>query len=134
MAIAEGLGGLARVGLHEAGITVRQVQGEEVDFARNAGDDGKRLAKVDLGVTWFMLQWHEDLLGPAFACTDIIRDDRHAAFQTMLVAKPLENPFCRVALFVAARLIVLDDCIDDPGKGIELRTADRLGATLAQWD
>ncbi len=52
----------------------------------------------------------------------------------MLVAKPPEDPFCRVTLFVVARLVVLEDCIDGPGKGIEFRAMRRLGATLAQRD
>ena len=113
---------------------MRQVQGKEVDLARNAGNHCKRLAEIHLCMAGIMLQWHEDLLGPAFAGTDIIRDDRDAAYETMLVAKPLEDPFCRVALLAVSLHVVLEDRIDNPGKGIELRAADRLGATLAQWD
>ena len=39
------------------------------------------------------------VLKAAFAGTDIVRDDRDAAFKTMLVAKSLEYPSCCVALF-----------------------------------
>ena len=99
MAIAERFGGLCRVGLHEAGITVRQVQGKEVDFALDPADHCKRFAKIHLCVARCMFQRHKDLSGPAFAGTDIVHDNRDAAFKTMHVAKPLEYPFCCVALF-----------------------------------
>ncbi len=79
---------------------MRQVQGKEVDLARNAGNHCKRLAEIHLCMAGIMLQWHEDLLGPAFAGTDIIRDDRDAAGKAMLIAQTLKNPFGGMALLL----------------------------------
>ena len=45
VAIAERLGRLRRVGLHEAGITVGKIEGKEVDLARHAADHRHRLPK-----------------------------------------------------------------------------------------
>jgi hypothetical protein len=51
VAVAEGLGPLGRVRPDEAGVAVRQVQGEEVDLAPLAADHRHRLAEVGLGMT-----------------------------------------------------------------------------------
>ena len=64
VAIAERLGRLRRVGLHEAGITVGKIEGKEVDLARHAADHRHRLAEVRLGVAGGMDERHEHLARP----------------------------------------------------------------------
>ena len=50
VAIAERLGRLRRVGLHEAGVTVGKVEGKKMDLARYAANHRHRFAEVRLGV------------------------------------------------------------------------------------
>ena len=65
VAIAERLGRLRRIGLHEAGITVGKVEGKEVDLlARHTADHRHRLAEVRLGVARGVMQGHEHLARP----------------------------------------------------------------------
>ena len=57
----EGLGGLGRIGLHEATVAVGQIQDESVGFPLHAADDHQRLAKVALGMARRMGQRDEHL-------------------------------------------------------------------------
>ena len=59
----EGLGGLGRIGLHEATVAVGQIQDESVGFPLHAADDHQRLAKVALGMARRMGQRDEHLPG-----------------------------------------------------------------------
>ena len=58
---AERLRRLRRIGLHEAGIAVRQVHREEVDLPLYPADHRQRFAEVNLRVPGIMPQWHEHL-------------------------------------------------------------------------
>ena len=59
--VQEGFRGLARVGLDEAGVRLRQVHAEEVDLLAHAADHTDRLAEIHLGVAWRMSQGHKGL-------------------------------------------------------------------------
>ena len=85
VAIAERLGRLRRVGLHEAGITVGKIEGKEVDLARHAADHRHRLAEVRLGVAGGMDERHEHLARPKPPLTDIVLHDGVAAGEPVLV-------------------------------------------------
>ena len=61
MAVQEGLGGFPRIGLHEAGIRLRQIQAEEVDLLANAADHCQRLPEIHLAVARRVGQRHERL-------------------------------------------------------------------------
>ena len=58
---SEGLGGLGRIGPHEATVAVGQIQDESVGFPLHAADDHQRLAKVALGMARRMGQRDEHL-------------------------------------------------------------------------
>src|SRR3974377_1265869 len=49
---AERLGRFRRIGHHEAGVRVRQVESEKVDLALPAADDAEGLANIHLSATW----------------------------------------------------------------------------------
>ena len=62
--IAERLGRLRRIGLHEATVTVGKVEGKEVNLPLLAADHRHRFTKVRLGVTGGMDERHEHLTRP----------------------------------------------------------------------
>ncbi len=64
VAIAECLGRLRRIGLHEATIIVGKIEGKEVDLPCHAADHRHRFAEVRLGVTGRMDERHEHLTRP----------------------------------------------------------------------
>ena len=64
MPVEEGLGRLARIGLHEAGVRLRQVHAEEVDLLPNAADHRHRLAEIHLRMAGRVRQRHEGLPAP----------------------------------------------------------------------
>ena len=59
--VQEGFRGLARIGLDEAGVRLRQVHAEEVDLLAHPTDHTYRLAEIYLGVTRRMGQRDEGL-------------------------------------------------------------------------
>ena len=61
MPVADRFRRLRRVGLHEAAIAVRQIEGEEVQLPRHPADHRPRLAEVHLGMARRMHQRHEHL-------------------------------------------------------------------------
>ena len=61
MPVQEGLRRLRRIGLHEAGVRLRQVHAEEVDLPAHAADHADRLAKIHLRMAGRMRQRHERL-------------------------------------------------------------------------
>jgi hypothetical protein len=72
--VAERLCRLGRIGLHEAGVRVRQVEAEEVDLPLLAPDHRGRLAEVGLPVPGRVDQGHEQKLGcVSFPNTGILR-------------------------------------------------------------
>src|SRR3712207_9062490 len=74
--VQESLGALGRVGLHESSIRVRQVEAEEVDGLPHALDHRHRLTEVDLGVTGWMDEGNEHLLGAGALLAHIGLHDR----------------------------------------------------------
>ena len=130
VAIAERLGRLRRVGLHEAGITVGKIEGKEVDLARHAADHRHRLAEVRLGVAGGMDERHEHLARPKPPLTDIVLHDGVAAGEPVLVPETVEDPLRRVPLLVVAGPIVFQNPIDDPRERTQLRPPWRLAAAI----
>src|ERR1039458_977218 len=55
---AEGFGRFRRIGLHQAGVTVRQVYRKEVDLLLHPADHRQRFAEVDLCVPRLVSQRH----------------------------------------------------------------------------
>ena len=98
MAIQEGLGGLRRVGLHEAAVAVGQVDDEAVGLLLHAVDDHQGLAEVAMGVARRMEQRHEHLLGQAAMLPHVVLDYGVLTVETVLVPEPLEDALGRVAL------------------------------------
>jgi hypothetical protein len=89
--VAEGFAPLLRIGHHEAGIRVWQVEREEVDFAFHATDDADRLAEIDLGVVGRVHQRHEHFLRPLPTASHVVLHDGDAAREAVLVPEPLED-------------------------------------------
>ena len=93
MPFTEGFRALRRIGLHQAGVAVRQVHREEVDLALDAADYRQRFTEVDLRVSGIVAQRHEHLalvLTPPLV--HVVLDDREPAGIAVLIAQPLENP------------------------------------------
>ena len=110
VAVAEGFRRLRRIGHHEAGVRVRQVEREEVDLALHAADDADRLAEVGLRMPRRMHQRHEHLLRPLPPAGHVVLHDRDAAREAVLVPQPLEDPLRRVLLLLRARLCRRSGC------------------------
>ena len=96
--VQEGLGGLRRVGLHEAAVAVGQVDDEAVGLALHAADDHQGLAEVALGVARRMGQRDEHLLGLTAILSYIVLDCGVSTVEPVLVPEPLEDALGRVAL------------------------------------
>jgi hypothetical protein len=59
--ITKRFAGLRQIGMHKAGVTVRQVHRKEVDLAFHPGDLRQRLTKILLRMARIMPQRHEHL-------------------------------------------------------------------------
>ena len=129
---AERLRRLRRIGLHEAGIAVRQVHREEVDLPLHPADHRQRLAEVRLRVPRIMPQRHKHLALPLTLRQHVILHDRQPADVAVLVAQTLEDPLRRVPLLRRAALILFQDPIDDPHERIQLRTRRRPAAPVSR--
>jgi len=130
MAVQEGLRGFPRVGLHEAGVRLRQVQAEEVDLLANAPDPHQRFPEIHLAVTWRMGQRHERLPCLRSADPHVILHNRVATREAMLVPEPLENPLGRVPLLHRRIAIRLQDRVDHRQQWPQLRLLGRLRARV----
>jgi hypothetical protein len=62
MAVAERLGRLSMIGLHEDRVALRQVHDEEPDLLLDAAQDHDSLAEIRLGMPGRMRQRDEDFL------------------------------------------------------------------------
>ena len=129
---AERLRRLRRIGLHEAGVAVRQVHREEVDLPFHPADHRQRLAEVRLRVAGIMPQRHEHLTLPLTLRQHVILHDRQTAAIAVLVAQTLEDPLRRVPLLRRSALILFQDPIDDPDERIQLRTRRRTAAPVSR--
>ena len=130
--VAERLLGLGRIGRHEAGIRMRQVEREEVDLALHPADDADRLAEVGLRMPRRMRQRHEHLLRPLPPAGDILLHDRDAAREAVLVPQPLEDALGRVLLLLRPAFVLGQDAVDDGDEGAQLRLHRRLRAPVAR--
>ena len=120
MPVQEGLGGLRRIGLHEAPVAVGQVQYEAVGLALHAANDHQGLAEVALPVSRRMGQWDEHLPGLTAIFPHVVLDRGVSAVETVLVPQPLEDALGGVALLPGAPQVVLQDPVDDAGKRLQL--------------
>jgi hypothetical protein len=64
-------------------------------------------------------QRHKDLESPR---QDVVLNNRDPARVTVLVPKPFEDPLRSMPLLPRPTLILQQDLVDDPDKGVELRT------------
>src|SRR6516162_8648444 len=90
--VTKRFGGLRRIGLHKAGVAVRQVDCKEVDLALYPGDLRQRLTKVRLRMARIVPQRYEDLPLSQPARQHVILNNGDPAGIAVLVAKPLEDP------------------------------------------
>ena len=97
-----------------------------------ACDHRQRFAKVDLRVSWIVVQWHEHLAQPLAVLVHVAPYDRHPTVVSMLSAQPLENPFRRVLLLGRLGLILLQDPVDDPDKRVQLRSLRRPAPSITR--
>ena len=132
MPVQEGLGGLRRIGLHEAPVAVGQVQYEAVGFTLHAANDHQGLAEVALGMSRRVGQRHEHLLGLAAMLSYIVLDYGVLTVEPVLIPEPLEDALGRVALLPGAREIVLQDPVDDAGKRLQLGAPGRSLSPVAR--
>jgi hypothetical protein len=116
-----GLGGRRRIGADEAGVAVRQIEGEEVRRLLDAADEHARFAEVGLGVAGRVMQGHEHLPAAPPMLPDVVLHDGVAAGEAVLVAQPLEHPLRGVALLGALDEIVSQPLVDDLGEPVQLR-------------
>ena len=130
MAVHPGLGGRRRIGADEAGVAVRQVEGEEVRRLLDAADHHRRFAEVGLGVAGRVVQRHEHLPPAPPMLADVVLHDGVAAGEPVLVAQPLEHPLRGVALLGALAEIVPQPLVDDLGEPVQLRPPDRRGPPI----
>ena len=119
MAVQKFLGGLRRIGLHEAAIAVRQVQHEVVLLAPHSADDRHRLPEIALGVARRMGQRHEHLLSPP-TLPDIVLDYVVPSVETVLVPRPLEEAPGRVPLLSVDFDIGFQNGVNHAGEGLKL--------------
>jgi hypothetical protein len=101
VAVDPGLGGRRRIGADEAGVALRQVEGEEMRRLLDAADEHCRFAEIGLRVAGRVVQRHEHLAAATPMLADVVLHDGVAAGEPMLVSQPLEHPLGRVALLGA---------------------------------
>ena len=102
MSVAERLGRLGRIRLHEERIGMRQRHREVVQLALDPADLAEGFSEVHLGVSGRMRQGHKNLPGPALLLPDVVGDDGDAASKAMLVTQPLEDPLAKCAAVSSA--------------------------------
>jgi hypothetical protein len=132
VSIAEGLLALGRIGHHEAGIGVRQVEREEVDLALHPADDADRLAEIDLRVTRRMRQRHEHLPCPLPPADNVVLHDRDATREAMLVPETLEDALWPYAAALRPDFVFAQDTVDGGDERTQLRLHRRLRAPVAR--
>ena len=114
-----GLGGLRRVGLHEAAVAVGQVDYEAVGLPL-AADDHQGLPEVALGVARLRGQGHEHLSALTAIFPHVVLDRSVSSVESVFVPEPLEDALGRVALLPGTPVIVLQDPVYDAGEGLQL--------------
>ena len=125
MTVAERLGRLCGVGLHEARIAVGKVQHEVVDGLLHSCDHRLGLAEVALGVSSRMRQRHVHLTRPATPLTHVVLDYGVAAGEAVLSPQTLVDPLRRVSLLLRKTAVILQDAVDHPAVRVQLGAARR---------
>ena len=115
----------AGIGLHQAGVAVRQVHREEVDLPLHPADHRQRFAEVDLRVPRIVSQRHEHLALTLAPLVHVVLYDRDPAGISVLVPQPLEDPLRGMLLLGRLTLIFLQDPVNDPDEWIQLRPRRR---------
>ena len=132
MAVAEGLRRLRWISFDEAGVRVRQADGEEVDLALHASYARQRLAEVRLRMARRMGERDENLLLTLSHAADVVLHDRDPASKAVLVAQPIEDPLRGVTLLLRAALVFFENGVDHANERIELRAYRRTLADVAR--
>ena len=101
-------------------------------LAFNPADNSKRLAKVNLSMAGGMGQRHKHFTGSAFCLSNIIRHNRNATREPVIVTKTLINPLRRVALLFDQILILCQNLINEARKRIQLRANRRAIPTITR--
>ena len=131
VAIDPGLRHCRRIGPYIAAVAMRQIQHEEVRLPLYPANDDHRLAEIGLCMARRMRQRHVHLLATLFPLANVILDDRVAAGEPALVAKPVEHPLGRMALLARHLHVLFQPVIDGRYKGIQLGSLDRRPALIA---
>jgi hypothetical protein len=134
MALAERLGRFRRIGHHEGGVRVRQVESKKVDLALHAADDAEGLAKINLGMTRRVCERHEHLLRGLPPARHVILYNRDAPGEAILVPQPLKDPLRCMLLFVGSAFILFENAVDDRNKRAQLWPSWRFRPPIARRD
>jgi hypothetical protein len=132
VARAECLRRLRRIGLHEAGIAVRQVHRKEMNLLLHPANHRPGLAEVRLRMARLVPQRHEYLALSLATIVNVVLHDRHPAAIAILVAQPLEDPLRCMKLLRMARPVSFQDLIDDRGKRIQLWSLRRSAPPISR--
>ena len=130
--VAERLGRLRRIGLDEARIAVRQIQGKEVNLPGDPADHRPGFTEVHLGMARRVIEGNEHLAAAQPLAADIVLDDGVAALEAVLIAKTLEDPLRRVTLLAMTMPVLFQYPVDDRDERIQLRTPRRRATAIAR--
>ena len=93
------------IGLHKAGIRLRQIHAEEVHLPADTIDHAHRFPKIHLCMSWRVRQRHERRASPRPAQPDIILYDSVATAKAMLVAQTFEYRKLQTQRHQSAQLV-----------------------------
>ena len=102
-----------------------KIQGKEMGLLLDAADHHDRFAEIGLGMARCVRQRNEHFAIPPTVFAHVILDDGVAALETMLVAKPLEDPLGCMPLLARSLTILRQPLVDDPGEPIQFGPPDR---------
>ena len=122
-----------RIGPHIAGITVRQIEREEVGFLQDPADLHQSFPEIGLRISRRVRQWHEHFPAALLALADVILDDRIAAGETMLGAQTVKYPLRRMALLAWDTAVPFKPSIDDRHKPVQLRALRYRLTPVTRW-
>ncbi|EEB82617.1 conserved hypothetical protein [Roseobacter sp. GAI101] len=125
MPIQPSLGVRGRIGTDITGITMRQIQREEIGFLLNATNHNQRFAKVGLRMSGRMAQRHEHLTRTALLVAHIIFDDGVPAVEAAFITEPFKNALGCVSLLTRAHLVFRQPPINLIDICIQLRAFNR---------
>jgi hypothetical protein len=112
MPVEERLGGLAWMGLQEAGIRLRQVQAQEVDLLTHAANHADRFVKIHLRMARRVCQRHERIAAARPVEPDLVLHHGISAGKAMLVAQPFDDSLGPMPLLHRRCLVRCKDRID----------------------